>query len=152
MTDTSAPTLRRLRLADATEAERRALTDRASTATPDIRAKARAIVDSIRAGGDAALRDANRRFGGGLTEPASAPALRVPRAELEAARDALPDDLRAGLEQMARNIEAFHAIEVPPPAQWVETEPGVNVGRVWRGLDRVAAYVPGGTRPTPPPC
>ncbi len=145
----TAPSLRRLRLADATEAERRALTERASTATPDIRAKARVIVDSIRHGGDAALREANRRFGGGLTEPVDAPALRVPAEELTAARDRLPSDLRDGLEQMARNIEAFHAIEVPLAAQWVETEPGVEVGRVWRGLDRVAAYVPGGTAAYP---
>ena len=149
MTDAPAPALRRLRLADASEAERRALTDRASTATPDIRAKARGIVDSVRTGGDAALRAANERFGGGLTEPAEAPALRIPAQDLRAARDRLPTELRDGLEQMARNIEAFHAIEVPPPAQWVETEPGVEVGRVWRGLDRVAAYVPGGTAAYP---
>ena len=149
MTDTIAPTLRRLRLAEASPEERRALTDRASTATPEVRAKARAIVDAIRDGGDAALREANARFGGGLTEPADAPALRVPPDELRAARDSLSRELRDGLEQMARNIEAFHAAEVPPPEQWVETEPGVNVGRVWRGLDRVAAYVPGGTAAYP---
>jgi histidinol dehydrogenase len=149
MTDTVAPTLRRLRLADASEVERRALTDRASTATPDIRAKARAIVEAVRAGGDAALREANARFGGGLTEPGESPALQVPPEELRAARDRLPAELRRGLEQMARNIESFHKAEVPPPEQWVETEPGVNVGRVWRGLDRVAAYVPGGTAAYP---
>jgi histidinol dehydrogenase len=149
MTDIAPPTLRRLRLADASEAERRALTVRASTATPDIRAQARTIVDGIREGGDTALRAANKRFGGGLVEPADAPALRVPAEELRAARDRLPTDLRAGLEQMARNIESFHAVEVPPAAQWVETEPGVEVGRVWRGLDRVAAYVPGGTAAYP---
>jgi histidinol dehydrogenase len=149
MTDTPAPRLRRLRLASASEAERRALTDRSSTATPDIRARAREIVDAVRVGGDAALRDANARFGGGLTQPADVPALRVPAEELAAARDRLSPELRAGLEQMARNIEAFHAIEVPPPAQWVTTEPGVEVGRVWRGLDRVAAYVPGGTAAYP---
>ncbi len=149
MTDTAAPTLRRLDLATAGDAERRALTDRASTATPDIRAKARAIVDAVREGGDAALRDANARFGGGLVEPADAPALRVPLEDLRAARDRLPTELREGLEQMARNIESFHAAEVPPSEQWVETEPGVNVGRVWRGLDRVAAYVPGGTAAYP---
>jgi histidinol dehydrogenase len=45
---------------------------------------------------------------------------------------------------MAENIERFHAVQVPPAEQWVEVEPGVEVGRVWRGLDRVAAYVPGG--------
>jgi histidinol dehydrogenase len=149
MTGTIAPTLRRLHLAEAAPAERRALTERASTATPEIRARARAIVDAIRAGGDRALREANRRYGGGLLEPADAPALQVPAAELRAARDRLPRELRAGLEQMARNIEAFHAIEVPPGAQWVSTEPGVEVGRVWRGLDRVAAYVPGGTAAYP---
>jgi histidinol dehydrogenase len=149
MTDTPTPRLRRFVLANASAAERRALTDRSSTATPDIRARAREIVDAVRTGGDAALRDANARFGGGLTEPADAPALRVPAEELATARDRLSPELRAGLEQMARNIEAFHAIEVPPPAQWVTTEPGVEVGRVWRGLDRVAAYVPGGTAAYP---
>jgi histidinol dehydrogenase len=149
MTDTPTPRLRRLVLANASAAERRALTDRSSTATPDIRARAREIVDAVRTGGDAALRDANARFGGGLTEPADAPALRVPAEELASARDRLSPELRAGLEQMARNIEAFHAIEVPPPAQWVTTEPGVEVGRVWRGLDRAAAYVPGGTAAYP---
>ena len=95
MTDTAAPTLRRLRLADATEAERRALTDRASTATPEVRARAREIVDAVREGGDAALREANARFGGGLKEPIEAPALRVPAADLRAAR-------REGAPQVAR--------------------------------------------------
>jgi histidinol dehydrogenase len=149
MTDLATPSLRRLQLAEASDAERRALTDRASTATPEVRSKARAIVDAVREGGDAALRDANARFGGGLVEPVDAPALRVSRAELAAARDALPSELRTGLEQMAANIEAFHAAQVPPAEQWVETQPGVNVGRVWRGLDRVAAYVPGGTAAYP---
>ena len=128
MTGPSAPRLRRFRLADATDAERRVLTERTSTATPEVRARARDIVDAVRQGGDAALRDANARFGGGLTEPAEAPALRVPTAELRAARDALPTELRDGLEQMAANIETFHAVETPPAEQWVEVEPGVRVG------------------------
>ena len=149
MTAPVAPRLRRLRLADLDEPQRRALTDRASTATPDIRARARAIVEAVRDGGDAALRDANARFGGGLTEPADQPALAVDPADLRAARDRLPRDLRAGLERMAANIERFHAVEVPPPEQWVTVEPGIEVGRVWRGLDRVAAYVPGGTAAYP---
>ena len=50
---------------------------------------------------------------------------------------------------MAANIERFHAVQVPPAEQWVEVEPGIEVGRVWRGLDRVAAYVPGGTAAYP---
>jgi histidinol dehydrogenase len=27
---------------------------------------------------------------------------------------------------------------------WVDVAPGIRIGRLWRGLDRVAAYVPGG--------
>jgi histidinol dehydrogenase len=149
MTDLLLPTLRRLRLSELSHDERRRLTDRATTATPEVRARARAIVEEVRSGGDEALRAANTRFGGGLLDPADAPALTVPPARLREARDRLPRDLRAGLERMAANIERFHAVQVPPPEQWVEVEPGVRVGRVWRGLDRVAAYVPGGTAAYP---
>ena len=68
----------------------------------------------------------------------------VERRELVPARDALPRDLRRALEHMAANIERFHAAQVPPREQWVDVAPGIRVGRVWRALDRVAAYVPGG--------
>ena len=45
MTPTPRVTLRRVRLSDLTDTQRRDLTDRASTATPEIRARARAIVE-----------------------------------------------------------------------------------------------------------
>ncbi len=149
MTDALRVSLRRVRLADLTVTERLALTERASTATPDIRARARAIVESVRDGGDAALRAANVRYGGGLLEPVGEPALRVPSERLREARDRLSRQLREGLEQMAEHIERFHRVEVPPAEQWVTVAPGIEVGRVWRGLDRVAAYVPGGTAAYP---
>ncbi len=149
MTDALRVSLRRVRLADLTVTERLALTERASTATPDIRARARAIVRSVRDGGDAALRAANVRYGGGLLEPVGEPALRVPSERLREARDRLSRQLREGLEQMAEHIERFHRVEVPPAEQWVTVAPGIEVGRVWRGLDRVAAYVPGGTAAYP---
>jgi histidinol dehydrogenase len=137
--------LRRVRLADCSATERTALVERSATASSNVRASARAIVDDVRRGGDAALRAANARFGGGLAPTAGVPApLRVPATELAAARDALPDDLRDALLAMARNIETFHAVQVPPPEQWVQVAPGIRVGRAWRALDRVAAYVPGG--------
>jgi histidinol dehydrogenase len=143
------PLLRRVRLAGLSADERRGLTDRSATATPEVRERAREIVTAVRQGGDAELRRANARYGGGLTEPAGEPALRLPAERLREARDRLPAALRAGLERMVVNIERFHAAQVPPPEQWVEVEPGVRVGRAWRGLDRVAAYVPGGTAAYP---
>jgi histidinol dehydrogenase len=142
--------MRRVRLADLTPAELEAILRRATTTTPELRERVRAIIASIRTGGDAALRDAGERFGGGLPavggEP---PRLSIPASELRDARDRLPRDLRRGLDEMARNIERFHSVQVPPAEQWVEVRPGIDVGRVWRGLDRVAAYVPGGSAPLP---
>lgn len=142
--------MRRARLAELSAPERDAILARATTTTPEIRERVRAIITDVRTGGDAALRDAGERFGGGLPGVGDAPVpLSVPAAELRDARDRLPRDLRRGLDEMARNIERFHAVQVPPAEQWVEVRPGVNVGRVWRGLDRVAAYVPGGSAPLP---
>lgn len=150
MTTPTPVTLRRVRLRELTAAQRRAIVERATTATPELRERVRTIVEAVRDGGDAALRDANARFGGGLAAPAGTPApLSVEPAALRAARDALPVALRRALEHMAANIERFHAIQVPPPEQWVEVSPGIRVGRAWRGLDRVAAYVPGGSAAYP---
>ncbi len=145
-----APRLRRVRLGDIGRAERNAIVRRATTSTPELRERVRAIIEEVRDGGDAALRDINARFGGGLPAAVGQPArIRVPAEELQAARDALPRDLRRGLEDMAANIERFHAAQVPPSEQWVDVKPGIRIGRVWRGLERVACYVPGGSAPLP---
>ncbi len=142
--------MRRVRLSDLSPSELETIVRRGTTVTPGLRDQVRAIIERVRVGGDSALREAGQRFGGGLPTRGGAPAsLSIPAVELRAARDKLPRDLRRALDEMARNIERFHALQVPPPEQWVEVRPGVRVGRVWRGLDRVAAYVPGGSAPLP---
>jgi len=143
---------RSIRLSALEPAARQALTDRTATVSESVRAAARAIVAEVRAGGDRALRAANARLGGGLPDgPDGTPApLRVPPARLAEAAAAMAPALREGLERMAANIERFHAEQVPLPRErWVEVEPGVRVGRSWRPLERVAAYVPGGTAAYP---
>jgi hypothetical protein len=65
MTPTPRVTLRRVRLSDLSNTQRRDLTERASTATPEIRARARAIVEAVRDGDDGALRGRPARLGGG---------------------------------------------------------------------------------------
>ncbi|MEO7117718.1 MAG: histidinol dehydrogenase, partial [Candidatus Limnocylindrales bacterium] len=145
-----APSIRRVRLAAVTPAERRGLVDRSSTATPELRERVREIVEAIRVGGDAALADANGQFGGArIDADGTSMPIALDRRELRAARDALPRDLRRALEHMAANIERFHAEQVPAREQWVDIAPGIRVGRRWAGLDRVAAYVPGGSAAYP---
>jgi len=150
MIDAATVALRRVRLTDLTPDERTAIVRRATTASPELRESVRAIVEGVRTGGDQALRELNARLGGGLLPTDGAPAaLRIDRKELLRARDALPRELRNALETMAANIERFHAVQVPPPEQWVDVAPGIRVGRVWRPLDRAAAYVPGGSAAYP---
>ncbi|HEX5466111.1 MAG TPA: histidinol dehydrogenase [Candidatus Limnocylindrales bacterium] len=144
--------LRHVRLADLAPAERQAIVQRSATVPESVRAGARAIVAEVRRGGDAAVRAANERLGGGLPpgQDGLPAALRIAPARLAEAAAALPADLRAGLERMAVNIERFHAAQLPDPRQrWVDIEPGIRVGRAWRPLERVAAYVPGGTAAYP---
>jgi histidinol dehydrogenase len=132
--------LRRVRLVDLDDDGRRDLIERSAVPGDRLREPVRAIIDEVRRGGDGAVRAANERFGGGL----GVGTLTLPRDVLTRAAEALDPALRRALEAMARNIERFHAAQVPPSEQWVDVGLGIRVGRAWRGLDRVAAYVPGG--------
>lgn len=144
--------LRRVTLATLGALERQQIVERSATTPPELHARVNEIVEEVRRGGDAALHAANARFGGGRAPEAvgtGAEPIRLPRATLERARDQLPGTLRRALEAMRANIERFHAAQVPPAEQWVDVAPGIRVGRAWRGLDRVCAYVPGGTAAYP---
>ena len=143
--------LRRVWLSDLTPSERRVLVRRSAGTGADVRRAARDIVDAVRSGGDATLRDLSAHLGGAWQDgrtlggtPDTPLPLRVPADVLAAASAALSPDLRDALLTMARHIEAFHRAQVPPAEQWVEVVPGIRVGRVWRPLDRVGVYVPGG--------
>ncbi|MCB1005058.1 MAG: histidinol dehydrogenase, partial [Acidimicrobiales bacterium] len=65
-------------------------------------AAARAILDEVRDRGDAALRELSERFDGVVPDP-----LRVPAAEVAAAREALDPALAAALESAAAGIADF---------------------------------------------
>jgi histidinol dehydrogenase len=142
-------TLRRLELAragydPAVAAQVRALLRRGAVPDPRVRDGARAILAAVKAGGDNAVRDANRRHGGGRADGS----LLVSRAEMDAARDALPPRIRAGLEEMIRNIRRFAETELPETRTTVIV-PGVEIERRWVPLSRVGVYAPGGSAAYP---
>ena len=148
-TNATSVTLRRLDLSRAdTEpgvaAEVRALFRRGAVPDPRVREGARAILASVKAGGDDAVRDANRRYGGGRTGGS----LLVEPQEMAAARDALPPRIRRGLDQMIENIGRF-AQTVKPETRCTTIVPGVEIERRWVPLSRVGVYAPGGTAPYP---
>jgi histidinol dehydrogenase len=100
-----------------------------------------AIVDAVRADGDAALLEYTTRFD--RFNPGTAAALAITPAELEAAVGGLDPVVRAALHYAAERIERYHAAALPK--SWrITDEHGSVLGQEVRPLDRVGIYIPGG--------
>lgn len=103
----------------------------------------RPILDAVRQRGDRALMEYARRFDGLRRK-----SVRVPAAELRAAREGLSPQFRAAVETAAANIRAY--AERQMPRQWTaQLKPGLKLGQIVRPLDTVAAYIPAGRYPLP---
>ena len=102
----------------------------------------RRIIRSVRADGDQALLDWNRRIDRTDTEE-----LLVPPAGLKAALETIPSELRSALELAAKRIRAFHQNQ--PLGSWIDAGADGSLGQLIRPVDSVGVYVPGGTAPLP---
>src|SRR5947207_5285544 len=100
-------------------------------------ASVRALLDEVKAGGDAAVRALTERFDGAAVDE-----LRVPQSELDAALAAIPPLLREALEAARASILDFHRSELPADARHERN--GVVVRELRRPVDRAGLYVPGG--------
>jgi histidinol dehydrogenase len=104
--------------------------------------RVRQIVSRVREGGDEELARLCRRYDG-WNGP-----LEVTRREMELGARRVPDDVRRGLRQAARNIARVAYRQLPKHFD-VEVEPGVIVEQRAEPLARVGCYVPGGRFPLP---
>ena len=125
-------------------ADRRALVRRGAVPDPAVREAARTTLAAVRASGDAAVRDANARVGGGRADGR----LLADRADLDAARDALDARTRRALDQAIDHVTRFAETQRPASTR-TEIAPGIEIERRWRPLASVGAYVPGGSAPYP---
>ncbi|WP_430646625.1 histidinol dehydrogenase [Agromyces sp. GXS1127] len=115
-----------------------ALVPRAATDVAAALEPARALIDDVRARGEAALLDQAERFD--RVRPA---AVRVGADELAAARDALRPDVRRAVESTVERVRAASAAQVPDPERTVLAT-GAVVEQRWQPVGRVGLYVPGG--------
>jgi histidinol dehydrogenase len=104
---------------------------------------AQAIIDDVRANGDAALFRLTEKFDGARLESVA-----VTADEFSTAENQLSAQQRDAIKQAQSNIEAFHRAQLSDPIA-VETTPGVHCERVTRPLSAVGLYVPAGTAPLP---
>jgi len=96
------------------------------------------IIASVKADGDAALRDYAVQF-----DHVKVDELRLTEAEIADAYEHVEPEFLTAIRQAAANIRAFH--EMQKRASWFDTQPnGSMLGMVLRPLRRVGLYVPGG--------
>lgn len=123
------------------EAERRDVISRPKQrADARLQSTVRGILDEVRSGGWDALERIAARIDGASPEL-------VDVAPIAAqARRSLDDETIAAVELAARNIRTFHQATLPADVS-VEPLSGLTVRKVWRPIDRIGLYVPGGKTP-----
>lgn len=115
-----------------------ALVPRAATDVAAALEPARALIDDVRARGEAALLDQAERFD--RVRPA---AVRVSAEELAEARDELRPDVRRAIESTIERVRTASAAQVPASERTVLAT-GAVVEQRWQPVGRVGLYVPGG--------
>jgi len=106
-----------------------------------VESSVRAIVEDVRARGDAALVEYTRRFD--RLEAESVAALEIPRAEMDAALAGLPVERAQALREAAARVRRYHERQLAQSWQYTEAD-GTVLGQRVTPLERVGLYVPGG--------
>ncbi len=111
----------------------------------DVDAAVAAIIDDVRARGDAALADYSLRFD---RVDIAAAGIEIGAAEIDAAVADCDAEALKALELAHARVTAYH--ERQKPADLRFTDPlGVELGWRWRPIDAVGLYVPGGAASYP---
>ena len=106
----------------------------------DVNAAVSAIIDDVRARGDAALIELTEKFD---RQKLTADTLRISDAEIDAAFDAVNADTKAALQLAADRIADFHTRQKPADDRFTDAS-GVELGHRWGAVDAAGLYVPGG--------
>jgi histidinol dehydrogenase len=111
----------------------------------EVRETVGAIISEVRARGDAALVDYARRFD---APEFTAQHLTVRVPPLAEARSLVPAEIAAGLALARERVARFHEAQLPADLRATDPDGTVNA-LLYRALDSVGAYVPGGSASLP---
>lgn len=99
------------------------------------------ILESVRTDGDTALRELSQELDDVRVEKFD-----ITDQAAEAAKG-LDSEVERAIDAAAERIRSFHQKQVQE--DWMESTDGVVLGRRFRPIDRIGAYVPGGTAAYP---
>ncbi len=122
-------------------AERTRLLRRAEIQIEELTERVRPILQGVRQRGDEALLEYTERFDRVQLTPDR---LRVSRAEIEHAHQALDAAVREAIEQAIANVRTFHMKQMPHEEWFTEVAPGVMAGEKITPISSVGLYVPRG--------
>lgn len=103
--------------------------------------KVRKVLQKVKDGGDKALKKFTKEFDGVKVRN-----LLVTEKEIKQAITQVPVELKEAITVAAKNIEAFHRLQLLPE-QSIETMAGVKCWRRSVAIEKVGLYIPGGTAP-----
>ena len=121
----------------------RQIEGRSDAATGRLEPAVKRILADIRRKGD----DALRRYAERLDGLAPSAEVRVTEAEMKAAWEQTPGELRKSMQAAAGNIRRFARWQMPK--EWTRKLRGVQLGQRALPLESVGCYVPGGRYPLP---
>lgn len=104
------------------------------------------IIAQVQKSGDKALISYSNNFD--KTNFKKAADLSVTKAEINAAEKALKKDVKDALKKAFTRIKNYHEKQLPKDFRFKDKE-GVELGNIWRAIDSIGVYVPGGTASYP---
>jgi len=107
--------------------------------------KVSAILDDVKANGDAAVLKYTAMYDG--VQSGKSGNLIVTQEEIAAASQQISADLKEAIELAASNIRVFHANQLTSKEERIETMPGVTCWRKPVAIEKVGLYIPGGSAP-----
>ncbi len=127
---------------DPPEQIRAVLTQSNTLDVPEIEAAVRGILEEVRVGGDAAVRECIRRY-----DRVDVRELQASPAEIADALAAVDAEFLEAIDVAIRNVRLFHERQRQP--SWTYEENGAKLGQLVRPLERVGIHAPGGKAPLP---
>ncbi|HEX2910564.1 MAG TPA: histidinol dehydrogenase [Chloroflexia bacterium] len=136
--------MRPVRLKEMSQQDITRIKQRASGEFEKVAERAGQIMEQVRLRGDEAIREYSRTL-----DKVDLASFEVTPAELDEALQQATPEFKAAIQQVITNLTTFHSTHVRTEEEHVQTVEGVELWRVWRPVERVGLYVPGGRSPLP---
>ncbi len=119
---------------------------KAQIQNPDLNDKVSKIIAQTKKSGDAALIKLSNQFD--KTNFTEANDFVVSAAEIKAAGKQVSAPIKAALKQAFTRIKSYHEKQLPREIKYLDRD-GVKLGNLWRAIESVGVYTPGGTASYP---